>query len=92
MPREIFHLNSSEYRNYMSGGLAHIKTIESNPSHHTYLYHVNPTNTNKLLVCDDCKTKADFLLYDDDHMKRVYVQLWCSKHAPVQFIELLEEK
>lgn len=92
MPKELFQLGSREYSKYMSGGMTQIKTVESNMAHHTYLYYINPANTNTNLICDNCNNKAEFLLYDDDHMKQVYISLWCEEHAPAQFKNALEER
>jgi hypothetical protein len=92
MPKELFNPNQyNEYSRYLKKDLKLIKTIESTSAHHTFAYWIPPTNTNQLMVCDNCSARATFLVFDQDHIGQTSVNLSCGAHASPAFQGWLNE-
>lgn len=92
MPKEIFGpMQYNDYKKYLAGPIKQIKNIESGRSHTTLAYWIPPNCCNESHVCDNCGGRADFLLYDKDHMSQTSVNLYCKSHANPAFEKWLNE-
>lgn len=92
MPKEIFKpYQYPEYKKYLTGPIKQIRVLESTNSHITIAYWILPTSDNESHICDDCKGRASYMLYDMDHMSQTNINLYCQTHAHESFSKWLSE-
>jgi len=93
MPKEIFEPNQYQEKimPLFRNPLKLLKTLEGGHSHTTILYWIPPTDPGDERICDSCKQKAEFLLYDRDHRGYLSGNLFCQNHAHSSFYDYLSQ-